>query len=149
MCNCGQCLEHVDCECPTLTGTDAAQIVSYVTNIYTPAQSISGAGFDVVLYTNSSAVNQTVLIETNMYLINTEPISVTTTTYKRSTVALTGAGVAVKEKTPSKTDHTHFLPATVLTPGQNISITIVGSPGSGGSAGTPTLKWLKSVVYKY
>lgn len=142
-CNCDSCLDHVDCTCPTLTGVAGATAVSYITIGYTPAQDITGAGFDLVLYTNSSAVSETVLVETNLYLVGTEPASVTTSTYKRSAVALSGAAIMIKEGTPVKTDHTHFLPPTVLTAGQNISITIVGSLGAA------TLKILKSIVYKY
>ncbi len=143
MCTCGQCLEYVECECPTLSGVDAAQILDYITNIYTPAQSISGAGYTVTLYTNTSSSTQTVLIETNMYLIGTEATSVTTTTYLKNAVALTGAGVAVMEGTPLKTDMSHFLAPTSLPAGQAITINIAGSLGA------PTLRWLKSVVYKY
>lgn len=144
MCRCGECLENVTCECPDTTGTTAgAQQVAYIDTIYAPAQSIAGAGYNVVLYTNSSSSTETVIVETNMYMIGTEATSVTTSTYKRSAVALTGAAVALREGTPIKYDHTHFLPPTTLTAGQNISITLEGSLGA------PTLKWLKSVVYKY
>lgn len=142
MCNCNQCLSNVECTCPETSGVSSAVQVAYVNTVYAPAQSILG-GFNVVLYTNNSGVTQTVLVETNMYLIGTEATSVTTSTYKRSAVALSGAAIALKEATPVKTDHTHFLGATTLTNGQNISITIEGSLGA------PTIKWIKSVVYKY
>lgn len=142
-CDCSECLEHVDCDCPSTTGIAGAITVAFVNTTYTPAQSISGAGFNVVLYTNSSAVTQTILVETNMYLIGTEPATLTTSTYLRSAVALTGAAIAYKENTPLKSDHTHFLAPTTLTAGQDISITIQGSIGA------PTLKWIKSTVYMY
>jgi len=143
-CDCDECLEHVDCDCLDDSGTVAgATTVAYINTTYTPAQSISGAGFNVVLYTNSSAVSQTVLIETNMFLIGTEATCMTTSTYLRAAVALTGAAIAYKENTPLKSDHTHFLAPTVLTAGQNISITIQGSLGA------PTLKWIKATVYMY
>ena len=139
-CNC-DCLEAVDCTCPTLTGIDNAVAIAFINTTYDPAQSISGAGFNVVLYTNSSAVSQTVLVETNMYLIGTEATSLTTTTYTRSGVALTGAAIGYKEDTPLKSDHTHFLNSTTLAAGQDISIQIQGSLGA------PTISWIKSVVY--
>jgi hypothetical protein len=142
-CDCDECLEHVDCDCPSTTGITGATTVAYVNNVYTPAQDISGPGFNIVLYTNSSAVTQTVLVETNMYLIGSEATSVTTSKYLRSAVALSGSAVALKEGTPLKSDHTHFLLPTTLTAGQNISITVQGSVGA------PTLKWLKSTVYMY
>lgn len=143
MCNCSQCLSHVDCTCPETTGVSSAIGVAYINTTYSPAQSISGAGFNVVLYTNTSGGNETVLVETNMYLIGSEPASVTTTTYAVSATPLSGPGIAIKEVTPVKTDHTHFLGATVLANGETINITIVGSLGA------PTIKWIKSVVYKY
>lgn len=143
MCNCSQCLSNVECTCPETSGISSAVAIAYINTTYNPAQSISGAGFNLVLYTNTSGATQTVLVETNMYLIGSEPTSVTTTTYTRSAVALTGAAIALKEVTPVKTDYTHFLGATTLTNGQNISITIQGSLGA------PTIKWIKSVVYKY
>jgi len=143
MCNCSQCLSHVDCTCPETTGVSSAVAVAYINTTYTPAQSISGAGFNVVLYTNTSSDTETVLVETNMYLIGSEPASVTTTTYAVDAATISGAGTALKEVTPLKTDHTHFLGATTLAAGENINITIAGSLGS------PTIKWIKSVVYKY
>lgn len=141
-CNCQECLDHVTCSCPDSgTGVAAALNVSYTETSYSPAQSIFG-GYDVVLYTNSSAVSQTVLIEVNAYLIASST-AVLTSTFKKSAVALTGTGVLLKENCPLKSDHTHFLPPTVLTAGQNISITLESSHASG------TLRWIKGTVYKY
>jgi len=142
MCNCG-CLNSVDCTCPTYTGVANAIAVNYITNLYTPAEDITGAGYNVVLYTNTSGSAENVFVETNMYITGTEITSVTTSTYLIDATPQSGNGVATREGTPTKVDHTHQLSPLTLANGEVISITVVGS------LGTAKLKWLKSIVYKY
>lgn len=140
-CNCTDCLEHVDCGCPeTLSGVAAALNVSYIETIYSP-HTIFG-GYNIPLYTNTSAVNQTILIEVNAYLIAANT-AIVTSTFLKTAVPLAGTGVVIKENCPLKSDHTHFLPPTTLTPGDDISITFDSTDATG------TIKWIKATIYKY
>lgn len=134
----------VDINCPEPSGIEGATLYSqYYTQPETPADIFNaGAGYDVTLYTNTSAVNQYITIESNMYISTTTNPHTLTTVYKNDGVTVTTAGTLIHEA-PTKSDHTHFMIQELVAPGKSITMNILSDDTSG------KLNWLVAMIYKY
>lgn len=145
--DCGCTNTGVDCTCPEPSGIQGSTLEAIFTADIVSSESIAGAGYTATLYTNTSSNNQSVIIESNMYIsTSTAPPTAAphtiTTIYKNDGVTVTGAGTLV-HYAPYKSDHTHFLPTTTLAPGKSITLVITSDDADG------VLNWLTSVIYKY
>lgn len=140
--NCDSCNQtNITCTCPDTTGIAGAKLNNIISTDTGVTHAINGAGYTMVLYTNSTTGNQRILAESNMYITSNSPHQLTTT-YLVNGIATTYPPQLQNQATV-KTDHTHFIPGINLVSGDILSINIVSTDPTG------VLAWLVSFIYKY
>lgn len=140
-CDCGCTNTGVNCTCPDPTGISAAKIENIVSAELGAGEDISGVGYTYALYTNTSANNQKIYIQTNMYITCTVTHSIYTD-YLLNGVHIGSSAVMYEDLATIKTDFTHFLIAVTTAPGDIISIKAVSDNVNG------KLNNLTAFIYK-
>lgn len=141
--SCDSCNQtNIDCTCPDPNGIAGARIENIVSTDSGVSHAITGLGYTMTLYTNTSSNTQRIFSECNMN-ITANAVHQITTTYLVNGVAASGSSILIQNQAIVKTDHTHFLTATDLAPGDVLSINVQSTDAAG------SLTWLVSFIYKY
>lgn len=147
MCDCNCIDTEINCECPPTSPIEGHELDTVISttfdgapfNIYN-----SGSGNDVLLYTNTSSANQSIIMNVNMYITSNSAHTLTAFLYQNSTISpLAESGTQTYTSAPVKTTLNSLLVRTAITPGSTLSIHVTSSDS------TARMNWLTAFIYKY